>query len=88
MLDVSFKRTVALPLTEGQQDVYSEIVATLDSGDSRVFLLHGVTGSGKTEVYLQAIEHCLKLESPSDRTCPRDIADTADGRAVQGPFRR
>jgi primosomal protein N' (replication factor Y) len=56
-----FKRTVALPLTEGQQDVYSEIVATLDSGDSRVFLLHGVTGSGKTEVYLQTIEHCLKL---------------------------
>ncbi|NBD26435.1 primosomal protein N' [Paenibacillus glycinis] len=57
-----FRRTEPLSLTEGQQAVYDELAEALDNESSRVFLLHGVTGSGKTEVYLQAIERCLKDE--------------------------
>src|SRR3984957_13896177 len=30
------------------------------TGESKVFLLHGVTGSGKTEIYLQALAHALE----------------------------
>ncbi|WP_219837730.1 primosomal protein N' [Paenibacillus sp. R14(2021)] len=57
-----FKQTEPLHLTEGQQAVYEEIADALDQEISRVFLLHGVTGSGKTEVYLQTIERCLNYE--------------------------
>jgi len=41
-------------LTASQSDALSRIVAALDDGGGGSFLLHGETGSGKTEVYLQA----------------------------------
>ncbi|MUT66824.1 primosomal protein N' [Paenibacillus sp. NEAU-GSW1] len=56
-----FKRTEPLPLMEGQRAVYERIAATVSRGEPQVMLLHGVTGSGKTEVYLQSIQHCLEL---------------------------
>jgi primosomal protein N' (replication factor Y) len=55
-----FERTKPLPLTAGQSEVYSRIAAVIESGEPRTMLLHGVTGSGKTEVYLQSIQHSLE----------------------------
>ncbi|HYO23974.1 MAG TPA: primosomal protein N' [Lacipirellulaceae bacterium] len=46
-----------LQLNADQQGALNSIVAALDAREPRGLLLHGVTGSGKTEVYLQAIEH-------------------------------
>jgi len=50
-------------LTPYQQRAASEVRAALDSASpSRsVFLLQGVTGSGKTEVYLDAVARCIEL---------------------------
>ena len=50
-------------LTPAQQDATQRIVAALDDPDAepRSFLLHGITGSGKTEVYLHAIAHAIAL---------------------------
>ncbi|HTY81339.1 MAG TPA: primosomal protein N' [Dehalococcoidales bacterium] len=47
-----------LALTPDQRKAFETING--DGGKGDVFLLHGVTGSGKTEVYLQALAETLK----------------------------
>ncbi|MGQ9603586.1 MAG: replication restart helicase PriA [bacterium] len=46
-------------LTDHQERVLNQIIEAIDQCRFKVFLLHGVTGSGKTEVYLRAIQHAL-----------------------------
>ena len=48
-------------LNPHQLEAYQQIEAALTAGKFQTFLLEGVTGSGKTEVYLKAIDACLAL---------------------------
>jgi primosomal protein N' (replication factor Y) len=46
--------------TPDQAAAFESIRAAIDSGAHARFLLHGVTGSGKTEIYLRCIEEALR----------------------------
>ncbi|HEX4899918.1 MAG TPA: primosomal protein N', partial [Pyrinomonadaceae bacterium] len=58
---VPLPRADEYQLTGAQRQVLSEIEPQLRSGVYAAFLLHGVTGSGKTEVYMRAMRICLEL---------------------------
>src|SRR5439155_26903366 len=47
-------------LNADQQSVWEQLKPALDQGGFQPFLLYGVTGSGKTELYLRAIEEVVK----------------------------
>jgi len=55
------ERDTEKELTPAQREADRELTAALASGESRPYLLHGVTGSGKTEVYMRAIGEAKRL---------------------------
>ncbi len=57
--DEVFVPTSPPPLTPDQQTVWQPVSRAVSSLESAVFLIHGVTGSGKTEIYLRAVAKAL-----------------------------
>ena len=57
----TFLPTDPLTLNDEQHEVFETISKSLHSEKPKPILLHGITGSGKTEVYLQATRTALNL---------------------------
>ncbi|KAB2337455.1 primosomal protein N' [Cytobacillus depressus] len=58
--DRTFTKSNPLPLTADQENAIKPILASIQGHEHANFLLYGVTGSGKTEVYLQSIQKVLE----------------------------
>ncbi|MDZ7721614.1 MAG: primosomal protein N' [candidate division KSB1 bacterium] len=54
------EKPVDLTLNSDQQQSLSTLKSALDTGSFQTLLLYGVTGSGKTQVYIEALHHALK----------------------------
>ncbi len=59
-VNVAYLEATKLALTNEQQEALSSILDGVDQRVHQTFVVHGVTGSGKTEVYLRAIEHVIQ----------------------------
>lgn len=49
----------AVKLNEVQERITERIITDFNNGDNRTCLIKGVTGSGKTEVYMEIIQHVI-----------------------------
>ncbi|MUK89485.1 primosomal protein N' [Ornithinibacillus sp. L9] len=58
--DDAFEKTYPLDLTDQQKQAIAPIKENIAQEKHNVVLLHGITGSGKTEVYLQAIQDVIE----------------------------
>ena len=54
--------TEPIPLSEAQEQVYAPIHQCIREARSETFLLHGVTGSGKTQIYLKAVQETIQQD--------------------------
>lgn len=57
----TYEHTGKFKPSEEQDAALKPILGSLSGRKNDVYLLHGITGSGKTEIYLQAIEEVLRL---------------------------
>lgn len=60
-IKIEEKRQERKTLSQNQQYIVDEILREYDEGKRQTYLIHGITGSGKTEVYLELAEKIVGM---------------------------
>lgn len=55
------KQELKVELSKEQERIITEVMEDFQAGNPGTYLIHGITGSGKTEVYMQLIERMVAL---------------------------
>ena len=74
-------------LNEEQNQTLHRILQDMDANAFHVHLIHGVTGSGKTEIYMQAIAHCLQQNGSAILLVPEVSLTTQTVERFRSRFR-
>ncbi|MDR3241985.1 MAG: primosomal protein N' [Lactobacillaceae bacterium] len=85
-LSTAVEPTQALQLNAEQQTAYDAIVEPIKADRAKTFLLEGITGSGKTEVYLQSIAQTLEQGKTALMLVPEITLTPQMVRRVQSRF--
>ncbi|MEP7076209.1 MAG: primosomal protein N', partial [Acidobacteriota bacterium] len=75
-----------LTLSADQQTVLGAIESAIEAGEYKAFLLHGVTGSGKTEVYIRAMKKTLAAGRSAMMLVPEIALTPVFARKLRGVF--
>lgn len=75
-----------LTLTREQEKVLKRIETALEANEYKAFLIHGVTGSGKTEIYIRAMKSVLEREKSALMLVPEIALTPVFSRRLRAVF--
>jgi primosomal protein N' (replication factor Y) (superfamily II helicase) len=84
--DAKIPDILDLTLTNEQATVLEELEKSLELRKYKAFLLHGVTGSGKTEIYIRAMKRALEDEKSSLMLVPEIALTPVFSRRLRAVF--
>ena len=86
LLDSPVVKVNDLTLTKAQDNALKEIESAISDGNFKTFLMHGITGSGKTEVYIRAMKYALERGRSSLMLVPEIALTPYFSQRLRGVF--